>query len=128
MKTDMILWIKKHRLAFVFLITVYGMTVASLLLGMILGQGSFSMIQIFCMIIFLTVMLVMFLRYPHLRSIVGNYFSESSHPLNLAVFRIVLFGYLFNHLDLTSILWFSRLPAELQFPPMGTEWFLKIVP
>ena len=38
-----------------------------------------------------------------------DYFLEKTHPLNLAVFRIVLFSFMYQFLPLEKILFFSRL-------------------
>jgi hypothetical protein len=62
------------------------------------------------------------------RNVISDYFNATTHPFNLAVFRIVFFSYLLHHLDYKMILWYSRMPADMLYPPMGTGWLLKFIP
>lgn len=51
-----------------------------------------------------------------------GFLDEPTDPVNLAVFRIVVFASLFfTTLDQDSV-WFSRLPEELMMLPFGTAW------
>lgn len=56
------------------------------------------------------------------------FFTAVSHPINLAVFRIVFFGCLFAAVNPAKIVWFSQLPPELQFAPTGLGWLLGSLP
>ncbi len=59
---------------------------------------------------------------------VREFFSTPEHPLNLAVFRVVLFGTLYQSSDLVQLIQFSQIPSVLIFPPFGTEWILRFLP
>ncbi len=59
---------------------------------------------------------------------VRGYFEVKTHPLNLAVFRIVFFLTMIYLTEIPRCLWFSRFPAELLFPPSGLGWLLPHVP
>jgi len=60
----------------------------------------------------------------HLRA----FFGAEGHPLNLAVFRIVLFAVLFVRADLESIGWYATLSADLMYPPPGWGGLLTLLP
>lgn len=61
--------------------------------------------------------------------VIRQFFTAETHPINLAVFRIVLFWVLFNVVgDASRIVWFSQLPPELLFPPWGLEWLPGFLP
>lgn len=63
-----------------------------------------------------------------IRLIIKNYFLEKDSPFNIAIFRIVLFFLVLVSLNKEEIIWFSQLPADLQFPPVGMGYFLSVVP
>ena len=62
--------------------------------------------------------------FKKLKAAIRNFFMPIEHPVNLAVFRIVFFGFFAWWLDLDKIVWFSQLPRELQVAPIGFGWFL----
>ena len=60
---------------------------------------------------------------------IKSFFYQPSHPVNLSIFRIVLFSLIFTQINLDHLLWFSNVPKELIFPPKIFFWsldFLKI--
>ncbi len=59
---------------------------------------------------------------------VRDFFSEATHPVNLAVFRIVLFGALLGYVDIQQGIEFSRFPVDLRVAPPGLGWLLNILP
>lgn len=59
---------------------------------------------------------------------IQRFFTAATHPINLAVFRIVFFWSLFNSVNAAEIIWFSQLPPELKFPPTGLGWLLSYLP
>jgi Vitamin K-dependent gamma-carboxylase len=59
---------------------------------------------------------------------IERYFSEQDSPFNIAVFRIIFFCYILISFNGKRILWFSHLPSDLQFPPVGMKHFLSVVP
>jgi predicted DCC family thiol-disulfide oxidoreductase YuxK len=64
-----------------------------------------------------------------LRRHILEFFTEAGDPLNLAVFRIVVFvALLYAFFHGPDVLWYSRLPHELIVPPLGLKWLLTILP
>ena len=57
-----------------------------------------------------------------------NFFSGKDDPINLAVCRIVLFGYLALIFDDPQALVYSHAPRELMFPPTGMGWVAPWIP
>jgi len=57
-----------------------------------------------------------------------KYFSSESHPLNLAIFRIVIFSSILKSLSTSNTLFFSGLSRELLYPPPGLEKIVQILP
>ena len=53
-----------------------------------------------------------------------EFFSAEDEPLNLAVFRVVLFAVLWTFSDLEQLRWFSQVPQELRILPWGSRWWL----
>jgi hypothetical protein len=68
--------------------------------------------------------------FTRIKSILGDYFSKKDSPFNIAVFRIAFFFWvlIFAIKAKADIVWFSQLPADMQFPPVGMKWFLSVVP
>jgi predicted DCC family thiol-disulfide oxidoreductase YuxK len=62
------------------------------------------------------------------RRTVTAFFTATSPPINLAVLRIVFFAVLFHSVDVEHVVWFSKIPPELRFPPIGVGWLLPYVP
>jgi hypothetical protein len=56
------------------------------------------------------------------------FFTASAHPIDLAVFRIVLFYWIFHSVNVSRVVWFSQMPKAMLFPPWGTGWLLDSVP
>jgi hypothetical protein len=65
--------------------------------------------------------------FEKLKEAIRNFFTSLGHPVNLAVFRIVFFGFFAWWFDLDKIVWFSQLPRELEVAPIGFGWFLHSV-
>jgi hypothetical protein len=72
------------------------------------------------------VLLLIGLRYG--KSTIKKFFSETTTPVNLAVFRIVLFAALLGYLDVSQVVLFSRFPADLRVAPIGIGWLIDILP
>ena len=56
------------------------------------------------------------------------FFSTPTHPVNLAIFRIALFGALFIFADAGTTIRFSQFPEILKAAPPGWDGLLKILP
>lgn len=63
----------------------------------------------------------------YLLKTIREFFAGTTHPINLAIFRIVLFGLIFEF-SISRIVWFSQLPKEILFPPIGSEWLISLIP
>ncbi len=87
---------------------------------------AFSRIVLICITIQLIV--VVSLLHRRTRGIIKRFFTATTHPINLAVFRIVLFFTLFNSVDVSEVVWFSQFPVELRFAPTGLEWLPDYLP
>ncbi|MFN6499278.1 MAG: DCC1-like thiol-disulfide oxidoreductase family protein [Nostoc sp. DedQUE01] len=67
----------------------------------------------------------------YVRKIVREFFTGKTYPLNLAIFRIFLFGTIFLQVNqiFSKVVWFSQLPKELIIPPFGAKWvFPALIP
>jgi hypothetical protein len=62
------------------------------------------------------------------RSVVSKFFSEATHPINLGIFRVVLFAALIIYIDIPQVVQFSRFPVELRVAPFGIGWLINILP
>jgi len=59
---------------------------------------------------------------------VKQFFTAATHPINLAVFRIIFFWTLFSSVDTSYAAWFGQVPPELRVAPAGLGWMLRYVP
>ncbi len=57
-----------------------------------------------------------------------DFFGVPTHPINLAVFRVILFGTILLSFGVSEIAWFSQIPAELRDSPLGFEWLSNHLP
>ena len=60
--------------------------------------------------------------------ILETFFTAAAHPMNLAIFRMAVFGALFKEVHLAGIVSFSRMPSGLQFAPWGMSMLLPHLP
>lgn len=61
---------------------------------------------------------------------IREYFTGTTYPINLAIFRIFLFGTIFgevNH-NFSKIVWLSEFPKELLVLPLGSRWLFSHIP
>jgi len=63
-----------------------------------------------------------------IKSTFKNYFSEEDSPFNIAIFRIIFFLFILTYIDQKQIFWFSQLPSDLMFPPVGMKHLLSVIP
>jgi predicted DCC family thiol-disulfide oxidoreductase YuxK len=59
---------------------------------------------------------------------VHDFFTAATSPVNLAIFRIVLFAVVLSSFSIHNVQWFAALPADLQFAPPGLSLVLAHVP
>src|SRR5690242_17769699 len=69
-----------------------------------------------------------FLRRRRVAQILKEFFKATAHPLNLAIFRMVVFWAIFREVQLPEIASFTRMPAGLQFAPWGMGALLPHLP
>jgi predicted DCC family thiol-disulfide oxidoreductase YuxK len=86
------------------------------------------LIRIVIIIDTLSLILVASLLNPRIRRIIKAFFTEKTHPINLAVFRIVLFLTVVTTAAVSDVIWFSEFPKELLFAPTGLGWLLNYIP
>jgi len=82
----------------------------------------------FLYLMFFFLAFVAVLNWPQFASAIKRYFSASSHPLNLAVFRIIIFSGLLDKAIKSKAVFFSGLPKELLYPPPGLENIIQYIP
>ena len=58
----------------------------------------------------------------------AGWFAAETHPLNLAVVRIMVFGILLDRLLSGGFRRFARLPEELRILPPGIDAVLRVIP
>jgi predicted DCC family thiol-disulfide oxidoreductase YuxK len=59
---------------------------------------------------------------------IRRYFSEVTDPVNLAVFRIVVFAATLHLFEFDSFVWYATLPRDLIVAPFGMETLLPHLP
>ncbi len=69
--------------------------------------------------------LVLWRRAPRF---VRDFFTATTSPFNLAVFRVALFTIVLFSFSIHSVTWFAGLPAELRFPPAGLGFLIAHIP
>lgn len=55
-----------------------------------------------------------------------NFFLEPSHPVNLAIFRVVLFYLILSSVNFSNLQWLGDVPKVLITPPLGFDWFPSV--
>ncbi|MGB7946617.1 MAG: DCC1-like thiol-disulfide oxidoreductase family protein, partial [Candidatus Binatia bacterium] len=62
--------------------------------------------------------------------VVKEFFSATAAPINLAVFRIIVFSILFLRVSgsFNRIIWYSQVPPEFRIAPVGLKWILDFLP
>src|SRR5262245_38123758 len=91
-----------------------------------MGRVLWSRLALACMGVALLVVGVLVRR--EAVAFLRAFFTKSTYPVNLALFRIVLFWTLFQEVDVSNIVFFSQLPSDLRFAPSGFGWLLNSVP
>ena len=59
---------------------------------------------------------------------IREFFLAATSPVNLAIFRVVLFTAVLFSFSIHNVTWFAGLPKELLFPPAGLGGVLNYVP
>jgi len=89
--------------------------------------------QLYCtravvLILAAELVLVVILRRDAVIRRVSDFFSGVSAPVNLAIFRIVVFWRIFREVELASILPYTHMPAGLLVPPSGMGSLVRFFP
>ncbi len=82
--------------------------------------------RLFGMMILLQIVALFAVRFGWQR--IRAFFSMPTHPVNLAIFRIALFGALFIFADAGTTIRFSQFPEILKAAPPGWDELLNILP
>lgn len=69
--------------------------------------------------VFGQILLAAALLYRRTYRLLRDFFTTATHPLNLAVFRIVVFGFFLYAGYGSTASWYAELPEELRYPPYG---------
>lgn len=93
----------------------------ALLVQLVTFLGRLTTIYVFCQCL----LLVGSLSRPRL---FADFFSATSHPINLAVFRIVFFVTLLPRVSLKKTLHLVSLPEESRVSPPGLGWLVTNLP
>lgn len=62
------------------------------------------------------------------RARIRNFFRAETDPINLAVFRVVVFSLLLLQVNRETLMWFAALPTDLLFAPPGWEVIIPRLP
>lgn len=88
--------------------------------------------EVYGRLVFITILIWLtitaFLYVPSLRYRPSLYFREPTSPINLAVFRIVLFTFLYSTFASGKVLAQIQVPMALWQPPMGLNWVTQLGP
>lgn len=87
-----------------------------------------GMTQVGAISIFLVLFYFGALHFNKVKASVLLFFTEKTSPVNLAVFRIFFFGYLFLTSHSKEVLWYSQFPDELKVAPLGMKGLLPLLP
>jgi hypothetical protein len=60
--------------------------------------------------------------------IVVDFFTTPASPLNLAIFRVVVFVGVLSQIHPSETIWFGKVPHALQIAPVGVGWLLPHLP
>ena len=76
--------------------------------------------------------LIAIARWERTVALLHAFWYAVTHPMNLAIYRVVLFATILFNLDndsgYTQILFFAGLPKDLMIPPTGMEFILPWLP
>ena len=90
------------------------------------GRLLFSYLTLFGVASLLTLSAA--LAYNYTRSVLVDFFTTPTSPLNLAIFRVAVFVALLLQIHPSEAIWFGRVPHELQMAPVGVGWLLPHLP
>jgi predicted DCC family thiol-disulfide oxidoreductase YuxK len=105
-------------------------------LGMLLGYKllvreepwAIGIAQVLTIALGLALLYAAALNASPIKATLRRFFSEEDSPVNLAVFRIIFFAWLFFQSKGKELIWYSGFPTELQWAPMGMGWLLPHLP
>lgn len=93
-----------------------------------LGQSGAIFFRMLLTCITIQLIVVASLLHHKTRCVIKRFFTATTHPINLAVFRFVFFVTIFSSVNVSEVVWFSQFPAELRFAPTGLGWLLHYLP
>jgi len=124
---------KDHKIAFLHASFAIVWPIAIWLMYLIFPNQIETRIQIsrFILIgIFTQLFILGFQKRSFLLKTIREYFSGKTYPINLAIFRIVLFGTILGEViyNFSRVVWLSEFPQELLFLPLGTRFLFSFIP
>jgi predicted DCC family thiol-disulfide oxidoreductase YuxK len=95
---------------------------------LVAGRLLFSRLSF--LVVLFSLILAAFLARQAVRRVVVDFFTTPTSPVNLAIFRIVVFGVTLRLFcgDYAATAWFSTFPPALQVAPYGLGWVLPHIP
>ncbi|MEH2071731.1 MAG: DCC1-like thiol-disulfide oxidoreductase family protein [Nostoc sp.] len=80
--------------------------------------------------IFIQLFVLGFQKRSYLLKTIREFFSGKTYPINLAIFRIFLFGTILVLVinNFSHIVWLSQFPKELFVFPFGAKWLFPLIP
>ncbi|MBL8014470.1 MAG: DUF393 domain-containing protein [Candidatus Omnitrophica bacterium] len=87
-----------------------------------------GMTQVGALSVFLALFYAAALNFSAVRTSIVLFFTEKTSPINLAMFRIFFFGYLFITSHSKEVLWYSQFPQVLKVAPLGMKGLLPLLP
>ncbi|MBL8014102.1 MAG: DUF393 domain-containing protein [Candidatus Omnitrophica bacterium] len=84
--------------------------------------------QLGTLVLGLVFLYVIVLRFKDVKKLWYDYFHTPGSPVNLAMVRILFYGFMFVTFNIQEVIWFSQFPKELQFAPRGMGWLLPHLP
>ena len=90
------------------------------------GRIIYSRLVLICILVQLII--ISFILKYQIFSLVKKFFATATHPINLAVFRIIFFWTLLDLQRVPNTIFYSQLPVELQIVPHGLGWLFNYLP
>lgn len=95
---------------------------------LILHYGRKTLSRLFLLSMGIALATLATLLYRHTFSLFRQILDRVSAPINLAIFRVVLFSNLLFPDIVVHTVFYSQIPAELRFLPAGLGWLFDYVP
>ncbi len=97
---------------------------------MFVQNGRLQFSRLCLLVVFLDLGLAAWVARGTVRRLFSDFFTTPASPVNLAIFRIAVFGVTlyFFCTDYASTLWYAEFPKVLEVAPYGVGWLLPHLP